>query len=185
MKKAICIFLILTVLCSLSACSVFSSGFGLVSNEQLLAMSDEDLLYTVTVAMNDRVYTPDDPEAGFADLNEVQKNVYALCVYTTEMDCGGLCQFFVNQQSASAQQLPQALEAVGAQAHLALYRDFLNTNSIDPADLSGFAVETTEDFAVQYARFPYEAYDEAYYALPALHELLVAYIRENIFKITL
>ena len=61
--------------------------------------------------------------------------------------------------------------------HRAIYEQFVKDNGIDLSDMSSFSFRTAEDFVAQYKRYPYDDFDNAYYALPPLDEIVAGYLR--------
>lgn len=71
---------------------------------------------------------------------------------------------------------------IGAMEHQKLYEDFIKTNQIDTSDLSSFVCETFEALESQYARYPFNEYNKAFYGLAPLQDYLVNYVRKHIDK---
>ncbi len=67
-----------------------------MSAEELTALSDDDLLFAVIAKTEKKVDDFDDLEKGFDSLNQSQKVFYSLNWLESEVNNGGLCQFFVN-----------------------------------------------------------------------------------------
>ena len=53
---------------------------------------------------------------------------------------------------------------------------------IDLEDLSSFDSDTSEEFVMQYERYPFDEYDDAFYQLAPLETYLIPYIKANIDK---
>lgn len=144
-----------------------------LSREALAELSDEELF--------EAIYTR---AAETDELNYAQQVFQVVSDYDMELQNGGLCQYFANSAAQNAAMLGQALEAIGAEAHGQQFRDFLDTNGIDAKDLASFAIGYDADWESSYAklteRYPFDAYDEAYYQLPPLQPLLTAYVRAHL-----
>ena len=74
--------------------------------------------------------------------------------------------------------VPEALEAIGAMEHKALYEQFLVNTGIDPLD-PVFQTEDMDAFSRLYELWPWEDFDDAYLSLTPVPELLEAYIQSN------
>lgn len=148
--------------------------------EELLTLSDDDLYETVYFQV---LELGDDSETGEynpANLTEGQRIVYVLSTFDMEIGNGGLCQFFVNSSRVVAPLVGECLTAVGADEHRRLYEDFVRNNGLNLTDLSSFIVTSRRGFIKQTKRYDFDSFDDAYYELSALQELVVAYIRANI-----
>ena len=142
--------------------------------QQLAHLSDTKLLKTVLSQMGaDKQTAPE-------DLPQHYKTVYVLNTYEKEMKGGGLCLFFINETRKVAPYVAECLKNAGADAHFALFSDFIEKNSIDVWDLDSFAIKDIEEYALQDARYDFASYDDQYFALPSLKDLLIGYIRANI-----
>lgn len=144
-----------------------------MSAEELLALSDDELYEAVF----NRITEKD-------ELNEIQHAFNVAAEYIMEMENGGLCQYFVNFASRNAAELPEVLERLGAAEHKVHFEHFVKDNGIDLNDLSAFTLDYDGDWAEAYAEkcamYPFDAYDDAFYALSDLHESLLSFIRSNI-----
>ena len=110
-----------------------------------------------------------------------RKTVFVLSLFDAEVQNGGLCQFFVNSSREAAPYVSECLAAVGAEKHRALFDEFVQNNAIDLSDLSSFMIFwSRRSYIKQTKRYDFDAFDNQYYELPALQELITAYIRANI-----
>lgn len=148
--------------------------------DQLSVLSDDDLFETVYYQNLDIAEKAENEDLELAQFSGPRRTVYILSVFDMEIQNGGLCQFFVNSSGAVAPYVCQALAAVGAAEHRALFEQFLTSNSIDISDLASFRVSSTKGYIKQTKRFDYDAFDDRYYDLPALQDYVIAYIRNNI-----
>lgn len=118
------------------------------------------------------------------ELNRVQHLYRIASDYEMEMQNGGLCQYFANAPASDADMLPEALEALGASKHTAQFLAFLSDNGIGPEERNSFSLDFDGNWAEEYenlcSRYPFDAYDEQFYALPELSGFLTAYARANI-----
>ena len=113
-------------------------------------------------------------------LNEKQRVFYSVNFLITEVNNGGICQFFVNSSRMVAPKLSEYLGIIGAADHQKLYDDFISKYNIDVNDLSSFRSDTTEKFIAQYERYPFDEYDNAFFTLKPLEEYLAGFVRANI-----
>ena len=67
-------------------------------------------------------------EEGVNSLNSSQKLFYCVNWLETEVNNGGLCQFFVNSSRMAAPLVSAYMGMIGAEEHQKLYDDFLHYN---------------------------------------------------------
>lgn len=147
-----------------------------LSAEGLSGLSDEDLYAAVRDRLDALV------SGGMAsDLSGLEPEQMALYV-VDQLDCevnnGGLCQFFTN----AGHLIPlvsESLGEIGAAEHQALFDDFVSRYHIDLHDRSAFRPRRVEEYTAIASRYPWQAFDDAYFALPLL-DILATYIRRNI-----
>lgn len=128
----------------------------------------------------------------YADETEILENLgplyrtfYILANYDMEMQCGGLCQFFVNPSRDLAPYVEEALETVSAKDHRALYSEFISDNKINVWDLESFKIQSIRQYAEQFARYDFETFDDAYYELQPLYNYLIQWVRDHIDEFAL
>ena len=151
-----------------------------MKGEELLTLSDDDLFETVTFQNLDIVGEAEDEDEELELLTGARKTVYILESFDSEIQNGGLCQFFVNSSRVVAPYVFEALKSVGADEHLNLFEEFITANNIDISNLESFKVSSVRGFKKQSKRFDFDAFDDKYYDLPELQEKVVAYIKNNI-----
>lgn len=151
-----------------------------MSTLELSQLSDNELFSAVLSRTENIVSTKDDLLEGFQALNEKQRIFYAVNFLVTEVYNGGLCQFFVNPSRMAAPIVSEYLGIIGANEHKKLYDTFIEKHQINPNDLSSFDSETVEVFQSQYKRYPFDEYDEAFYALESLETYLTEFIKAHI-----
>lgn len=152
-----------------------------MSTDELLALTDEQLYD----ALNEVLYCNIDIE-DFDTINNVQKNISTLFQFDAEIQNGGLCQFFVNSSSDFAPFVEESLSEIGAAKILELFKNFIADNRIDLSDLSSFKISKAEEFEVQNNRYPFDAFDDAYYDIyedENLEVLLTTYARKHIDEV--
>ena len=147
----------------------------LMTAEALSRLPDSELVYAAFLRIQQQM------KVGNATaLSDEQCAVYVLFELDSEVNNGGLCQFFANSSRRVAPLVSQSLFWVGAEAHRALYDGFLEKNGIDAMDLRSFQSETVEQFLDQYKRYPFREFDSAYYDLLPLQDYIAPFIRKNI-----
>jgi hypothetical protein len=117
------------------------------------------------------------PVDDFSSMSPERKATYTAACLELEFMNGGLCQFFANCPDC-VPYIPEALEAIGAAEHKALYEQFLVNTGIDPLD-PVFQTEDMDAFSRLYELWPWEDFDDAYLSLTPIPELLEAYIQSN------
>lgn len=155
MKKLLCLLLAL----SLMLCGCLPRG-------ELSTLSGDALVVALALLS-------DDLEA----LSPQEKSAHIAACLELEVMNGGLCQFFANDPQYAAH-VPEALEAIGAVEHKALYEQFLADTGIDPLDPM-FRTESMEEFSRLYDLYPWDDFDDAYLSLTPIPELLEAYVQSN------
>ena len=148
--------------------------------KEMAALSDEDLFGCALSRTEDVIDAHEEMAQGFQALNRHQKVVFALNCLESEVNNGGLCQFFVNSSRCTAPYISEYLGLVGAAEHKDLFDGFISANGIDLTDLSSFIIHQMRDYEKQTKRYPFDDYDNAFYDLPSLEGPLTTYIRSHI-----
>lgn len=158
----------------------------------------DDVLLNSTALNADEVFVMEDSDiydaliarfmyAEPSTLNQKQLTVATLITFDAEMMNGGLCQFFANDYNGYAKYVHDALGEVGAIEMQEHYSNFVSQNDIDVTQMDSFHIASTHDYAKQFDRFPYEAFDNTFseiYQKENLGNLLLIYARihrEEIF----
>ncbi len=149
-------------------------------HEELNALSDDDLDEAVWNQTDEKVEQAETDLAGVAALPHAARVFYVVHWYAFEVYDGGLCQYFVNSSRKLAPMLSDCLEEIGALDHKTLFDQFIQQNEIDVNDLSSFVSNSVEEYLSQTKRYPFEAFDAAFWDLPALGTYLVPYVRANL-----
>ena len=173
----------LLLLCCLIICVLCIYSFLPMTHlhgAQLSKLSDAKLLKTVQAQNVELMEAYADEKTALASMEPARRTVYVLSIYEKEVESGGLCLFFVNETRLVAPYVEESLSAAGAQAHLALFSGFIESNSIDVSDLDSFTIDNIEEYALQEKRYDFASFDEQHYDLPALEAYIVNYIRANI-----
>ncbi len=114
--------------------------------------------------------------------SEAGKVLYTLYAFEMEMDCGGLCSFFINSSSECAPYVSWALDKAGAFRLKEMYDSFISESGIDVNDLSEFKTDATDRYETLYSKYDFDSFDEAFYAIyeeENLHDAIIEYIRNN------
>ena len=155
MKKLLSLLLVL----ALMLCGCLPRG-------ELSSLSGDDLVVALAFPVDD-----------FSSMSQERKAAYTAACLELEVMNGGLCQFFANCPDC-VPYVPEALEAIGAMEHKALYEQFLVNTGIDPLD-PVFQTEDMDAFSRLYELWPWEDFDDAYLSLTPIPELLEAYVQSN------
>ena len=151
-----------------------------MSTAELSTLSDDELCNAVRVRTDKIVFSKGDLIEGLQSLNPEQCIFYAVSYLEMEVTNGGLCQFFVNSSRLVAPIVSKSLEIIGAFEHKKLYDTFIEKYQIDIHDLSSFDCETAEVFQSQYARYPFDEFDDAFYKLEPLEKYISAFVKAYI-----
>lgn len=146
-----------------------------LSNEELLALSDEELYDALEIICYYVVY-----DINNADLTNEQRVCSTLLNLNSEVNNGGLCQFFVNSSRVAAPFVSESLSVIGADKTKELFDSFISENNIDLKDLSSFIIKDLSEFAEQNNRYPFDDFDNKYYEIGEVNDLMIRYARENI-----
>ena len=152
----------------------------LLHGKELLELSDEDLFEAVYFQNIDIAEKAEDEDKELEQFAGARRTVYILCLFDSEIQNGGLCQFFVNSSRVVAPYVSESLKIVNANEHLALFEQFITANNLDVSNLDSFKVFSKRGYIKQTKRFDFASFDDKYYELPALQEKVVAYIKDNI-----
>ena len=146
-----------------------------MGKDGLLVLDDEEFYDAIESICEDAVY-----DIKEANLTNEQKIVYSLNKFESEVNNGGLCQFFVNSSSECAPYISEALAAVGAFELKILFDNFINTNSIDVNDLSSFKISSIDKYKAQTERFDFDSFDDKFYEDKNIHQQIIDYSRKHI-----
>lgn len=149
-----------------------------MSKEDILALNDENFFDAIECVCEDAVYDITDSQ-----INEEQKTIYSLNKFESEVNNGGLCQFFVNSSRECAPYISKALDAVGAFQIKDLYDKFISDNCIDVTDLSSFKISSIDEYEAQTQRYDFDSFDDKFYEDEKLHQLIIEYSRKNIDRL--
>lgn len=147
---------------------------------ELEALTDYELFTAALARTEVKVNEYEDIIAGVNSLHGAQKPFYITAYYEMEVNNGGLCQFFANSSREIAPQLIDCLNELGATEHKQLFESFVTNNAINVNDLSSFIIDDVNEFESQTERYPFDEFDNAFYELSPIQDLLVPYIREHI-----
>lgn len=155
-----------------------------LTTDELKKLSEGELFDAVLTRTENKVddygETYEEMTAGINALSEKQRVFYCVYYLDSEVNNGGLCQFFVNSSRAAAPFVSECLGALGAAEHKNLFDGFIQKYNINVNDLSSFDSDDLDTFSAQYDRFPFDEYDDAFYSLKPLTEYLREFIKQNI-----
>jgi len=150
------------------------------STEELTTLSDTDLFWAVTYRTEHQVDSYDKWEDGVNSLNASQKIFYSINWLETEVNNGGLCQFFVNSSRIVAPLVSGYMEIIGALDHKKLYDDFVEKNGIDVTDLSFFDMDDASEFEEKNESYPFDEFDSAFFELEPLETYLTLFAKAHL-----
>ena len=148
--------------------------------EQLSQLSDDQLLEALYFRLLAQAEQSNDYTRS---LNREQQLIYCAQWFQAELEDGGLCQFFVNSSRQIAPRMDEVLGELGAEEHRRLYEGFIRENGIDVNDLSSFRVRDNDAYLALTQKYPFDAFDDAYFALEPLNTYLIAFVRANLDKL--
>lgn len=108
--------------------------------------------------------------------------VISLTAYDSEINNGGLCQFFSNSSKEFALNISNSLEEINAIKHKDLFDKFIKDNKINLKELDSYESDNVEDFIDKYDDLPFEDFDRNYYELEkkeSITNLLIEYTKSN------
>lgn len=108
--------------------------------------------------------------------------VISLTAYDSEINNGGLCQFFSNSSKEFAPNISNSLEEINAIKHKDLFDKFIKDNKINLKELDSYESDNVEDFIDKYDDLPFEDFDRKYYELEkeeSITNLLIEYTKSK------
>lgn len=153
-----------------------------MSSKQLLSLDDETLCNTLSIRLLWETRWKKSRADNAEFYHGAKRVFYVIKQYVAEMNNGGLCQYFINPSRLAAPYLLESMQEIGSFRYAELLNDFLTENGIDVTNLDSFIIKDLSEFQEQNRRYPFDAYDDAFYALygeePLLHDLMV-YVRRH------
>lgn len=146
-----------------------------MSESEWINLDDESFYDSISCVCYNAVYDINDKE-----VNNIQKTVYSLIQFETEVNNGGLCQFFVNSSRECAPYISESLTLIGAEKIKNLFDDFIYKNNIDVTDLTSFILKDIDAYKAQTERFDFDSFDDKFYEEENLHAQIIAYARKNL-----
>ena len=151
-----------------------------MNTEELSALSDDEL-FSAAISRTASLLDPfDDYEKGLDSMNESQRVFCSVNWFDSEINNGGLCQYFVNSSRVTAPFISDCLGKIGAFEHKKLYDGFIKRNGIDTKDLSAFDIGDLSEFEEKNKMYPFDEFDDAFYELEPLESFLKKYARDHI-----
>lgn len=151
-----------------------------MTTDELSNLTDDELFDAVLVRTEHKVDQYEQWEDGVNALNPNQKIFYSVNWLETEVNNGGLCQFFVNSSRMVAPFVSAYMGIIGADAHKKLFDGFVAKNEIDLTDLSSFDTDDADAFEAQTQRYPFDDYDDAFYEMEPLETYLKKFTRDHL-----
>lgn len=150
-----------------------------MSLQQLKALSEEELEEAVNAVL---YYNADSEETD--RYNAAQLTVITVKAFDSEVQNGGLCQFFVNSSRNYAPFLVDSLHSIGAHRTADLYQKFVEDNHINVNDLSFFAISSLDEFEEKNKMAPFDDFDEIYYeCYENIDGRLMQYVRNHLGEV--
>lgn len=149
-------------------------------SEALKSLSDSELFEAVLTRTEKKVCSFDKLMDGLHSLSDPEQVFYVTSYYEAEVNNGGLCQFFVNSSREVAPLLSECLDKISASEHRKLFDDFILTNRITLNDLSSFVIQDIKEYESQTKRYPFDDFDNAFFTLTPIQEILPSYIRMHL-----
>lgn len=105
---------------------------------------------------------PDSP--GFAMQPKAAQALHIFMILDMEIQCGGIAQFFYNNESAYATRVPEALRELGLDDVAELYEGFLSKYDITMAEIDSYRAlfPLAEQFGELCGLHPFSEFDDAY-----------------------
>ena len=150
-----------------------------LSAEELCELDDAELIEAATARINGIIREKNELMRAILELNPEQQVFYFVQNYVSQLESGGLWQYFADSSRRNVPYLSGSLEAIGAEEHLALFQSFIEKNHIDvndPINFSTFDLRRSEENGSSL----FTDFDRAYRQLPPITEQLRAYIRSHI-----
>ena len=138
--------------------------------EDAAALSLEALVETYCLDAFEALYfdvllqteAPDSP--GFAVQPKAAQALHIFMNLDMEIQCGGIAQFFYNNESTYAARVPEALRELGLDDVAQLYEGFLGEYGITMAEIDSYRARfpLAEQFGKLYGLHPFSEFDDAY-----------------------
>lgn len=153
-----------------------------MTKEELSSLADEELMDALSAILINKEGKMDVEEC-VEEFRGAVKIVYIVNYFDMEVQNGGLCQYFVNSSRETAPHILECLEGIGAVSYKDLLEKFISENDMSLSDLDSFIIEDIKDYQEQVRRYPFDAFDDAYYELyedDPLDKYLLEYARKHL-----
>lgn len=145
---------------------------------RVLNYDDEDLLCMVDNDLEFRYgYGCSDLEV-FKNMKITHRNMYTLLWFDTEMQNGGLGEYFFNVSNITMDYLEKALEDVKALELFKEYKRFMENNNVIEA-INNINKRSVEEYSEFMSKFDFSNFNNLYEKID-LRLFMANYIRENI-----
>lgn len=181
----ITVFVIIMALSFLSSKLLFKSSahYAKLTSEELLVLSDEELVVAVTGKFDQKYGLYRDYKKALTNMNDLERTVLSIADFDMETQNGGLCQYFSNSSRYSAPFLLSALDTLGSVRFKEELSRFISENNVDLNNLERFSVDDVNEYIENTKLLPFDDFDSKYqelYQEENLNEILAAFIRTNI-----
>ena len=168
MKTSMIWVLLICIIIAISKIVIISNKENKVSREMLSDSEINDYIIDLWVNYDkNNKYTQE------------QLVVISLTAYDSEINNGGLCQFFSNSSREFAPMISNSLEQIKATKHKELFDKFVKDNKINLKKLDSFETDNVDEFIDQYDEYPFDEFDSEYYQLESMTNLLIKYAKDN------
>lgn len=151
-----------------------NAAYAPMTTAELEALSDNDLISAALYRTDKKLDTllgkkkKGSPAEWSEHLNGAPRTAYILSYFESDLQTAGL-EFFLKRNGGFAPMVSDCLNEIGAQEHLALYREFFSTygQNLRHAALLEYHEEIT-------------LFDQAYAKLPPMEPILAPYLRAHL-----
>ena len=150
-----------------------------LSTDKLRELEEHELIPAADARINSILREKNELMRAVLELKPEQRTFYFVRNYETQLDGGGIWQYFADSSRRNVPYLPEALTEIGAAEHRALFQSFTEANHIDLNDPINFSTFDLRKFE-ENGSTVFSVYDREYRRLPPLSDYLAAYIRQNI-----
>lgn len=149
-----------------------SSSYIKMPRKELAKLSGNELLIAAFERANAIVHKYDSVEEGLSHLTKNQRICYTAFIYESEVNNGGLHQYFTNSSGETARYLSEALDIIGAKEHKEMYDKFISDNNVNVTDIKALKhLDPDETF---------DDHDDAFYKLKSIEDHLIEFVQNNI-----
>lgn len=159
-----------------------SNKYVKLTSEELLALSDEELIAAVLEKLSSEYDVYGDYKEAVEKMSSIERVILSVADFDMEIQNGGLCQYFTNSSRFSAPYILSALDVVKAVQIKAELTHFITENNVDLSDLEKYSIDDLNGYLENTKMLPFDEFDNKFYELYGsenLTILLSQYIRDN------